>query len=1200
MTTPSHSADAGPRAQLPDLLIGDTQLRPSGPTPHPSAPAASLPTAPASAAGQSLGRYVLMESIGRGGMGEVWRAWDPELQREVALKRLHAGADRERLARFFREARLAAKLTHPGIVPLYDVSEIDGQPCLVSELVLGRTLARTCEAPPIAPRRVAEWLLSVAEALAYAHGRGVVHRDLKPANILLGAAGMPRLTDFGLARDLATDADADPLTTSGELLGTPVYMSPEQAGGRADAAGPAADQFSLGVVMYQLLTGELPFSGATLRELLNAIVERDPVAPRALEPGIPRDLESICLKALQKQPARRYADLSALAADLRSWLHGEPVQVRPLSWLERGRRWTRRSGMLNAVLAVSGVSLVLVGALVRIVDRSRAAATRAESEAAAATDLYSKAGRLAAVVSRWSALAPALQQLEQLRYDARLTPVERQAAMAPILVRLDAFVRATPADPTSSAAARAFGGWGLRLAGQDAEALEAFAQAERADPDVPLAALFRAMVLLTRMQALQSRPPLPMGGSGRAALFDSVVQEPPELEELRREAQTAVERARRSRLWGEECIRDFWHALDAVRAAQVGDHAAAESLLTVALGAGSLAPIHSGLRLQRGIARLFQQKCPEALVDLSDVVELRPGDPTVLFWQAVCHYAMAVQDGEAGKSPEPELAQAAALLEPDGLGEKPSVRAVLLRAQIHQARGRWREARGEDPADFFQAAAADLDRVLAVDPDRATALGHRAALRYRESRQGTRPPADRAARLEAAYQDIERATRAHCPVIEFWLIRAQILCALADQAMQHGKPAGQWLDQAEQSIRRVRDRRPTTPELDALDARVSLHRAQVALLGSREPLGYLKDTRAILERLRQSQPEWATVYVDLALVQRAIGDREGAAGSDPGPSYARSLRLAEEALRLDPGSVGARLQRSLTRLQIARRDLEHGKDCYEDLLSMLPDLEQAVAEAPEDPRTHRDRAGALVSLAQAGESHGVDPEARLAAAIADYDLCIGVWAQDLAARQERGNIQRLLAERAVARGQDAADRLKVARADLELVAGRRRESWQMQADLARVCDLQQDHAAAVAAWDRAAKLAPKNVVVRSSLQRAQIREQGGGPGLDLLDAGWNALERKDRELAARLYQQGIESLAQAPAATLPPVLARLAAAWYNLGCIHAQTGHPDQAFAALTAAIQGGWRDVNQMLKDPDLKPLHADPRWAEVIKSVK
>jgi serine/threonine-protein kinase len=302
-----------------------------------------------------LGKYELLEEVGRGAFGIVYRARDAELDRVVALKVPRSGhlATPGEVDRFLREARSAAQLDHPSIVAIHDAGHADGSCYLACAFVPGTTLARRLADGRLPAREAAELAAAMAEALHHAHLRGVVHRDVKPSNILLGRDGVPRLTDFGLAKREEGDIS---LTVDGEPLGTPAYMPPEQARGEARGVDGRGDVYSLGAVLYQMLTGEPVFRGnaAMIRK---QVLEDEPTPPRRLDDRIPRDLEVICLKCLQKEPARRYASAAELADDLRRFLRGEPIVARPVGPVGHLGAWCRRKPVVAGLLAGLGLAV---------------------------------------------------------------------------------------------------------------------------------------------------------------------------------------------------------------------------------------------------------------------------------------------------------------------------------------------------------------------------------------------------------------------------------------------------------------------------------------------------------------------------------------------------------------------------------------------------------------------------------------------------------------------------------------------------------------------------------------------------------------------------------------------------------------------------------------------------------------------------
>jgi eukaryotic-like serine/threonine-protein kinase len=304
--------------------------------------------------------FEILGELGRGGMGVVYKARQAALKRIVAVKMILAGAHTTGadLARFRSEAEAVARLRHPNIVQVYEIGELNGLPFFSLEYVDGGTLAGKVNGAPLPERQAAQMVETLARAMHEAHQSGIVHRDLKPANVLLTAAGAVKIADFGLAKKL----DETGQTAAGAIMGTPSYMAPEQARGDLREIGPATDVYALGGILYELLTGRPPFRGATKLDTLWQVLNQNAIPPSRLQPRVPRDLETVCLKCLEKEPGRRYRSAEALAEDLRRFQAGEPTRARPLGRMERGWKWVRRRPVAAGLLTVSTLLLLaLVG-----------------------------------------------------------------------------------------------------------------------------------------------------------------------------------------------------------------------------------------------------------------------------------------------------------------------------------------------------------------------------------------------------------------------------------------------------------------------------------------------------------------------------------------------------------------------------------------------------------------------------------------------------------------------------------------------------------------------------------------------------------------------------------------------------------------------------------------------------------------------
>src|SRR5438067_8820120 len=304
---------------------------------------------------KDFGDYELLQEIGRGGQGIVYRARQKSLNRMVALKVIGLAhwATEAHVKRFRMEAEAAASLNHPCIVPIYEVGERDGACYFSMGLVDGGQLDAVAKREPMPIRHAAELIAKLARAVSYAQEHGILHRAIKPGNILLDAKGEPHLPDFGLARLVETEST---VTRTMEVLGTPSYMAPEQAVGNNASVTSATDIYGLGAVLYQLLTGHAPFAGGTTYETVRLVLDTEPRQPRLLNPKVDRDLNTICLKCLDKDPQRRYPSALALAEDIERWLKHEPIRARRTGLVTRGRKWVRRNPS-SALLAASLVAL---------------------------------------------------------------------------------------------------------------------------------------------------------------------------------------------------------------------------------------------------------------------------------------------------------------------------------------------------------------------------------------------------------------------------------------------------------------------------------------------------------------------------------------------------------------------------------------------------------------------------------------------------------------------------------------------------------------------------------------------------------------------------------------------------------------------------------------------------------------------------
>ena len=375
--------------------------------------------------------FELLEVLGRGGMGVVYKARQIKLNRLVALKMILSGehAGPEQVERFLAEARAVAKLSHPNIVQVFEIGEHKGLPFLAMEFVPGGTLSQRWHKKP-AIHEVVPLIETLARAIDVAHQRGIIHRDLKPANILLAEDDTPKIGDFGLAKQL----DEGQVTASGAVMGTPTYMAPEQALGQSKQVGPATDVYALGTIFYVGLTGRPPFAGDSTMEILRHVAEDEPLSPVRLTPGLPPDLETICLKCLRKAPAERYASTLALAEDLRRYRNGEPIMARPAGWGEQAWKWVRRRPARAALVGMTLLVALLVPAVLSLRQRADEALGRVDEAEAQRNEEKERREKFAQLIVKFDAgvtaaddaWSPAhVREIESLESElAKLVPSE--------------------------------------------------------------------------------------------------------------------------------------------------------------------------------------------------------------------------------------------------------------------------------------------------------------------------------------------------------------------------------------------------------------------------------------------------------------------------------------------------------------------------------------------------------------------------------------------------------------------------------------------------------------------------------------------------------------------------------------------------------------------------------------------------------
>lgn len=868
--------------------------------PVPAPPSAELPNIP---------RYEILERLGEGGTAVVFRAHDRELRRPVALKIQRPGIARSEIARerFRREAQAVAGLTHPNVVMVHDASEADGRPYLVMELVDGRPFSELLLESKDDPAALVGILEQAARGVGAAHEKGIVHRDLKPSNILVTKDGVPKVADFGLAHLLDSTSE---LTRTGSSLGTPLYMSPEQVQGTPGAISPRTDVYALGAILYEILTGEPPHLGETIMEIYGRIVHDDPVAPRQRKPKIPDDLQSIALKALEKDPRRRYPTAKEFADDLGRARAGEPIDARPPVFAVRAYRRLRKNRLVRA-LALGAAAALLAAVGIAVSGREKSSRLRAEQE------------------KRLTALRDyARTSLEAV---LKLRRAGANAAMKDFIPGLEAAYRqALETDPDVPEVEYLLGRMHRALL-EDTKALEFQERALRKDPRYPPALYERAVLLANRYgsaltKAIAEARRLPSGAATPKASRALPLPDPQDVERSQQELLAVRDRILADCTLLEERL--------AQRPAGEFRHIGEAHLLTV-----------------KGILAYYRLEWPRARELLEQAVRKDPSLEEA--WSALCETVYRQTNAEARHSSdvngilrlwdEAENLYARAIANDQGY-----VPHWIGRADAKRHRGFTLMHHARDAIPAFVEAEADLARALELHHDFPDAWFLRAYVRTMKAVCRMDHNEDPTGELEAAGEDLRVATGLSGNRSAGWILK--------------GSLQGEWA--------RWHRRRGESPLADYAAAEAAFRRVLEIDPGSTQALSGLATTKSGRGEYQAHHggdplPDYASAeqdYQEVIRVERHIPDpwlKRGqlyalravyrlGRGEAPLDDLGRADDDFSEAIRLNPGADRAYAERGAARLRIGRlreksKDSARAAPAYSDAVA---DFARAFALNP--------------------------------------------------------------------------------------------------------------------------------------------------------------------------------------------------------------------------------------------------------------
>ncbi len=802
-----------------------------------------MPDAPS---GERFGKFVRTERLGAGGMGEVWKAWDTELARWVALKLL-LGHDEDEIARFKREAQLAGKLTHPNIAAVYEVGEANGRHFIAMQYIDGRTLAAWKRADR---RELLRHVLAAARAVSYAHSQGVIHRDLKPDNVMVDSAGRLYVMDFGLARTVQASSG---LSQAGMVVGTPDYMSPEQAMG--EPGDDRSDIFSLGATLYDLLVGRPPFRGEALVETLMKVASEDPVPPRRLDGTIDPDLQTVVLKCLEKDPPRRYLSMREAADDLERVLEGEPIAARPASVIYRLRK--RFAKRRRSVIALGVAALLVVAALAALLRKSG--------------ELSESQRRLVARMSETSELSLKLALACRRAGDL--------AGMRDAAPRVESACREAQREVPSLAEPHYL--WGRMLRAQ-MRFDEAFAEQERAlqkRPDYGEARYERGLLLVRRyeerLRALRSRRRME---EGDVSMRGTAAIEPPasEVEDdaarvLKRQALDDLKRVDRSVARGLAALIEGDRAAAKAhfeRAAQETPDAeeAYELRARVAREAGDLEDAEKwctlGLERDRGYLphleeRAFVRRLRDveagyaaAVADLDTVLGLDPSRAPAWRARGMTGINLAWCLRERKADPTEAYAQSIADLTEAARLDASDALAIRLRAQARANLGRWKQSRGEDATGDLKAAVADYAAALRMQPADAQGWLLAASVQLNLA-EGAADPAEH---FERALKDSAEAVRVGRSTAGAWMIRGTAHYNYGNWRGTKGDDPSELYREAAADFTKALALEPASPQYVQLRGLARMGLAKAAARRSQDARPLFKDALADLEEAVKRAP----------------------------------------------------------------------------------------------------------------------------------------------------------------------------------------------------------------------------------------------------------------------------------------------------------------------------------------------------------
>ncbi|MHC5039697.1 MAG: protein kinase domain-containing protein, partial [Planctomycetota bacterium] len=1008
-----------------------------------------------------IGPYEIQGEIGRGGMGIVYKAFHPALKRTVALKVLIAGEDasEEAIKRFRREAEAVAKLGHhPHIVPVYDIGAEGRRHYFAMHFVEGKPLDHLIDDAEITPKHAAEITKKIAEALHHAHQNGVLHRDVKPANVLMaftklegeppgepkseitdpkskiptksqipnlndtgsgrsgfagGASGEsgsePMLTDFGLAKDVESRSR---FTVSGAVLGTPNYMPPEQAEGRVEDIGPRSDLFSLGATLYEMLAMHPPFEGKTIPMVIQKVVLVDPAPPRKVNPGIDGDLETICLKCLEKDPARRYGSAKELEKDLERYLKSEPILARPPSLSGRIARKIRRNRgisviLLLLVLVLAGGSVAgafLLGKLSQ--ERKEGESTR-EEKGKVEEALEKEVNISRVLMGGYMKLGDLASELKMHFAGSEKSLERKRTVYRKNEGRVEAFCASIDTDDASQAALLALKGWLKHLGGFDEEAALLFERAREKDREIGWGYLFEAMVHLSKYIVEQPMPP--MKSDTGEVLYSRAPAESEVLAHARKRFESLATQAAKARIWGEagEKVREV---LSGLAGMNLGDLDAAESALTKALELPEMGWVEVELLYARVRVRYLAKKIDSTLADVALGLKKAPGNPEFTRFEGAVYSLRGFQKMQKRENPMGDLHKAVGAYD-QTLRRDPDIGVAYSgRAYARMRQGLWTARKGGDPRDYFNMALADMDEILKrAKGSKENYVQMRGIFLFRIAEWEADHGLDATETYRKAIAYFTEALHLNPEYVNAAQARAVAFRCLGDAAVRRGEDPREYLRQAIAALNVAQGMDPDFVATYITRAQAFIGIGEWEASQGLDPLRAYRAALADVEEALRLDSEYVEVHLIRGKVYRKVAEWKAVKRLDPEPDLQRAFDLYNEVLAANPKNAAALAERGNLRYKLATLPPRTGRSPPESLEDAIADLDRALELEPEMVFAYSRRA--MVHWTKGGweNQNRSDPRESYRKALSDFENVVKRNPEVVSVHLDRGRVFRTLA-----------------------------------------------------------------------------------------------------------------------------------------------------------------------------------------------